>query len=335
MSTGLTDIIKPSYVAGYMEAVFPDILPFAAAGAVALDFEAVTAGEGGDFVTVPTILADTTAAEKNDGTDTVTLGKIQSYKDVAAISRRKRPRGVDGVVKDALGENSSELINNAIAQSEAPYWALESQKALLSVAKGVFDDTAGVLKDSHRLVKGKTTGTTPVPISVNHMIDAASLMGDNIFGIAAIAMHSKVYADFEKDAQGRIVVPQDGPLAGIPFFNGRPIIVSDLCVKRGTTPLTIYQTYLVKAGAFWLSISRAPKFWYSVEARGPREVLTTTLSMVAHLKGVKWNVSTTNAQNSDYETATNWAHCVIEGTSTKIDNRLIGIACLETNSTLG
>lgn len=327
MPTNITDIIKPAYIAAYMEAVFPDILPFVGTGAAQMDFEIT--GKGGDFITVPSFVADKVRAEKNDGTKSPTIGKIQSYRDVAGISRRKRVRGVEDAAKDALGRDQYDAVNNAIAASEARYWAEELQYAAVSVAKGVFDATAGALKDSLLLPKGKTEGATVQPITTNLLIDAAALMGDNLFGIVGYVMHSKVWADFAKENQARIVAPSNSPLV---FFDGKPIIVSDLVGKRGSGKYTIYQTYLIRPGAFWFGVDPNPEYFYEVQAEYPREILTSTFSIVTHIRGVKWAVQTTNPQNPDLETPANWAQCTVEGTSDKIDSKLIGIACLETNA---
>lgn len=332
MSTGLTDIVKAAPVADYMLAELPEKLPFLASGAATLDFEQI-AKEGGDFITVPKLSFDTVASEKNDGTETSTPGKIYSYKDIAAVAHRKRVRGVDNVVKAALGTGQADVIARAIVSTAAPYWGLEMTRSTVNVLAGLFK-TSGPLATSHKKINANTSAGAVLPASSAKLIETMAMLGDSMNDFAGAVMHSKVFSDLlnESNAKAAFVPMAGGQLQAV--WMGKPVYLSDLCYASGTDKYKIYHTYLFRPGALFYSWQRDIETLYGLEARFPREILTQTADYAVHVRGVKWGVTTTNPADSDYATVGNWATCVLEGTSTAIDRRLIGVACLESNASV-
>lgn len=140
----------------------------------------------------------------------------------------------------------------AIVGRVAKYWAVNTEKRLINSILGVLDDN--VTNDAGDMVKAihTETGTAAVAtnlISAEAVIDAAATMGDHSTNLSAIAMHSVVYANLQKqnlidfipNARGEVVIPT---------YLGYRVIVDDSLVPRaGTVDGFVYTTLLFSLGS--------------------------------------------------------------------------------------
>jgi hypothetical protein len=302
-ATGLGDIIKPVAISRQFTALLFDHLVFTASGAATADFDSL-AQEGGDTITMKRFGEDVTGDEVNDGS-TSTAGSIPSVKDVGVVLHRKRVRGVDENVKAALGVGDADAVNTEIAKGNAYYWTKMSEKALVNVFTGLFDDTAGILKDTNRIV-----GSTPA--SFNGVVDAMALLGDNMNDLSIMIASSKAWGNLVKEVGQKAnyiaITGPDGKIEPQPFYDGRRVLLTD---QMGTTTIggvVYYPIILARPASIAFAYQRNLQVLYQLNALVPTEILTSTLDFVAHVRGTKWvgAIPTGGPANSDLTVAASW-----------------------------
>lgn len=315
-ATGLGDIIKPVAISRYFQALYLNHMVLASSGAATADFGAL-AEEGGDSVTVKRFSEDFTADERNDGASS-TVGSIASIKDVAAILHRKRVRGVDDVVKSALGTGDADAVNAAIASSQAPYWVRNSELALVSVLKGLFDDSAGILKDTHRVVDS-------VPANFGGIVDASAKLGDNMKDLSILIAHPLAWAKLEKEQGSKAnylpITGPDGKDSPQPYYQGRRVLLTEQSPKVTISATDYYPIFLCRAASMAFGFQRMMKIAYQMNAAVPTEILTSTLDFFAHVLGTKWvgAIPAGGPTNTELEVAASWAK------SDSAQDKLIGV----------
>lgn len=303
-ATGLGDIIKPVAISRQFTALLFDHLVFASSGAATMDFNAL-AQEGGDTITIKRFAEDTVACEVNDGS-TSTAGDITSVKDVGVVLHRKRVRGVDDVIKAALGTGDADAVNTEIAKQNAYYWSKQSELALVSVLKGLFDDSAGILKDTHRIV-----GTAPA--NFNDVVDAMAKLGDNMNDLSIMIASSKAWAGLVKEVGNKAnyiaITGPDGKIEPFPYYDGRAVLLTDQMPKVTISGADYYPIILCRPGSLAFAYQRNLQVLYQLNALVPTEVLTSTLDFVADVRGTKWvgAIPAGGPTNSDLEVAASWA----------------------------
>lgn len=309
-STALGDVYKPQAVSAYMAAALPTVLPLVASGAAIVDPTGL-AEEGGDTVQIRKFVEDTTAAVLDDGT-AATIYNVTSYRQIGAVSRRRRYRGVDIGLKAALGRGDEEAVNMEIARQAVYYWPKTIETSAINVMKGLFDDTSGCLKTTHRNKVGAATGTK-VYATFNAVVDTAVKGGDNYTDIALMIVHSKVWGDLEKEngskACYQYITDGSGGQSRVPFYGRMRVIVSDLWAPTSdTNPL--YSTLLVKPGAITLMFQQALKVGMQFNASTNRDELVESYAYIPHVNGTTWGGTAASAAgptDAEWATAGNWS----------------------------
>jgi hypothetical protein len=302
-ATGLGDIIKPVAISRQFTALLFDHLVFTSSGAATADFDAL-AQEGGDTITIKRFNEDTTADEVNDGTTSV-AGLVGSISDVGVVLHRKRVRGVDDVVKAALGTGDSDAVNAEIAKTQAYYWTKMSEKAMVNVFTGLFDDTAGILKDTHRWI-----GNTPA--SYNGVVDAMALLGDNMNDLSIMIASSRAWVNLTKEVGAKAnyipITGPDGKIEAFPFYEGRRVLLTDQIPKTTIGGVDYWPIILARPASLAFAYQRNLSLAYQMNALVPTEILTSKIDFVAHVRGTKWtgSIPTGGPANTDLATATNW-----------------------------
>jgi hypothetical protein len=302
-ATGLGDIIKPVAISRQFTALLFDHLVFTASGAATADFDAL-AQEGGDTITMKRFGEDTVADEVNDGS-TSTAGLIASVKDVGVVLHRKRVRGVDDVVKAALGTGDSDAVNAEIAKTQAYYWTKMSELSLVSVFKGLFDNTSGILKDTNRLVASS-------PASFNGVVDAMALLGDNMNDLSIMIASSKAWAGLTKEVGGKAnyiaITGPDGKIEPAPYYEGRRVLLTDQMPKTTIGGVDYYPIILARPASLAFAYQRNLSLAYQMNALVPTEILTSKIDFVAHVRGTKWvgAIPTGGPSNANLEDPASW-----------------------------
>jgi hypothetical protein len=303
-TTGLGDIIKPVAISRQFTALLFDHLVFTASGAATADFDAL-AQEGGDTITIKRFGEDTVADEVNDGSTSV-AGKIASVSDVGVVLHRKRVRGVDDVVKAALGTGDSDAVNAEIAKTQAYYWTKMSEQALVNVFVGLFDDTAGILKDTNRIVGNS-------PANFNGVVDAMALLGDNMNDLSIMITSSKAWANLTKEVGAKAnyiaITGPDGKIEAQPFYDGRRVLLTDQMPKVTIGVIDYYPIILARPASIAFAYQRNLSLAYQMNALVPTEILTSKIDFVAHVRGTKWigAIPAGGPTNANLQVAASWA----------------------------
>ena len=198
-------------------------------------------------------------------------------------------------------------MTKAISQI-AEYNSLQVQKTLVSVTKGVFGSAltgANYISDISEVGDGS--------ISDGAIIDARAIMGETANELTNIIMHSKIFAQLQK--QGLVKYVDAGQFGQsllvkgtIPTFLGMKVVINDvMCASFVENTFTKYPTFLT-GGQVWyvgyqkqLAIDSEKKI---LEGRITYNV-AWYVDYVPHIHGLKWTGGA-NPARSDLETAGNW-----------------------------
>ena len=243
-----------------------------------------------------------------------TPGKIGTKELDAARQMRKADWGAGRLASILAGSDAMSAIQNQVAD----YWATQFQNILNETIKGVTGSTDGLA--NILLDKAATDGVDPTAAnltSVEHIIDAICLLGDNAGKFKGIMVDSKVYNDMQKDDLISYVAisgqPQD-----VPMYREMVVFVDDNLPKYVRTSATlgnqdVYMTILIKGGAFMFAESAngfEPVYVDHDRSKGMgEETLYTKRMFSLHPAGWNWTGTPAglSATNAELATVTNWA----------------------------
>lgn len=318
--TRLADIIVPEIMTDMVTAQISNYMDFVRAGIAVKDYKNVQISDGGDFARVPfykQLLGDDEVL--TDDTSLVPQ-KITTGVDIGVVCHRGKAWGS----RDLAAITSGSDPQKEIAKQVAAFWGKKSATHLISVLNGLFDGTSGVLKDTHRYVYGETGGTKTMVHSA--VVTAAQKLGDAMDGFDAIVMHSKQYADALNAKMVTFPTEYDPGNTNLKVngkYMGLEIIVSDYCPTYTATVLH-YTAYLCKKGSLYYGMQKNIMTESDRDILAFKDVLSTSMHFVPHVKLCKWNVTTTNPTNTALGTATNWLKVAD-------DDKFIGVVALITN----
>lgn len=174
-------------------------------------------------------------------------------------------------------------------------------KTLLAVLKGVFASStmSGNVHDISSLEGdlAKINGTS--------FIDAKTKLGDASDKLTAVAMHSTVFAELEK--QNLIqYIPNSQGVVDFPSYLGRKVIVDDGCPKDGD----VYTTYLFGQGAIGEGNGAAPvPTETDRDSLAGEDILINRQHFLLHPRGVKFtdsSVAKKSPSNAELANQANW-----------------------------
>jgi hypothetical protein len=313
--TKLVDVIVPAVFAPYALERTTQLSKVIQSGAVGMDpeFDQLATGPG-KTVDLP-FWKDLTGESEvlNDSVELVP-DKITAGQDAAAVHVRGKAWGANILTKWLTSEDPMARIADLVAD----WWARDLQTMLLKMLDGLFDNTAGVLRTTHRLNiytdvaspadTAKLTGST--------FIDGVQKLGDHSLDLVAVAMHSEVEASLRKRDLITFRPDSEGKPA-IEVFQGRRFFVDDTCPKVNGTNSPAYTTYIFGRDAFA----------YGVGATDPEEMVEFDRNALAsdtfmvhrkrfiiHPRGVKWigNPGGASPTNAELATATSWSKVYLD-----------------------
>lgn len=312
--TLISDVIVPEPMADYLMDMLADKNALFQSGIIYNDaLMAQMLNGGGRKFTVP-YWGDITATESAipvEGT-ALTPGKIGTFEINFVRQMRKMDWGAGKLASILAGSNAL----NAIQAKVNAYWQSEMQNVLVSEIKGVTSSADGtkISLDASADVSAEPSASTI--IGANHVIDAQSLLGDNVDPFAAMIVHSAVFADMRK--QGLISTIQDkDSLALFNYYGDMRIIVDDrvpILTKTYTVAgaTNVYGTVLLKKGSFAFAETSQGFLPVHIEADQSKgmgeEVLMTKRNFALHPAG--WNYKGTPAgeapTNAELATGAAW-----------------------------
>jgi hypothetical protein len=254
--------------------------------------------------------------ESNVGSDDPathsTPGAINADQDIAAKHFRNKSWATMSLSGELAGDDPARVIGDSVAD----YWARDMQAILIASLTGVFADNAAN-DDGDMIVNVATDAAGAVgaaeKISAPLILQAKQTMGDAAIRLAAIAMHSMIHTELQR--QNLIAyIPNNQAGIGWGTYMGYTVIVDDTCPAVAGTNRVTYTTYLLGRGAVAYGEGR-PKTPTEVEnipsaGNGAgQEILYSRRSFIMHPRGVKFaaasmaGVSPTNAELAQ---AANW-----------------------------
>jgi len=303
--TVINDVIVPEVFNPYVIERTAELSAFYQSGIIARNPELDRlASSGGKLINMPfwedlegedEVLSDSTA---------LTVGKIESDKDVAALLARGRAWSVNDLAKALSGDDPMAAIGDLVAE----YWARRFQAILIKTLDGIFghDDTnqhnTEMNTNQHDI--SSKTGKAAV-IDAKTAVDAIYKLGDNADKLTGFAMHSATVAKLTKDDLIETIPPSEGKPA-VRTFLGKPVVVDDsLPVSNG-----VYTTYIFGAGAFGWGEGGAPvPVETARDALAGDDILVHRRHFILHPRGVAFQnkvVTGKTPSNAELATCTNW-----------------------------
>ena len=297
MSTRIQDVIVPEVFNPYVIQRTAELSALVRSGIVvpdkALDSLAL---QGGKLINMP-------FWNDLDGDDEVlsdegalTPAKITAGQDIAALLMRGKAWSTNDLATALSGDDPMKAIGDLVAE----YWVRMEQKVLFKTLEGAFK-ASNILGNVHDIsaITGadKFTGAT--------FIDAKTKLGDAADKLTAVAMHSTVFAELEK--QNLIqYIPNSQGIVEFPTYLGKEVIVDDGC------PVTdgVYTTYLFGKGAIGRGEGKAPvPTETDRDSLAGEDILVNRRHFLLHPRGIKFkNVSVKGSSptNAELATGTNW-----------------------------
>ncbi|TQO55824.1 major capsid protein [Paraclostridium bifermentans] len=298
MSTKIADVIVPEVFNPYVIERTAELSALVKCGIIVKDKELdALALAGGRLINMPYWKDLNGDDEVLDDNGALTPGKITAGQDVAALLMRGKAWSVNDLATALSGDDPMKAIGDLVAE----YWARQRQKTLLAVLKGVFSSStmSGNVHDISSLEGdlAKINGTS--------FIDAKTKLGDASDKLTAVAMHSTVFAELEK--QNLIqYIPNSQGVVDFPSYLGRKVIVDDGCPKDGD----VYTTYLFGQGAIGQGNGAAPvPTETDRDSLAGEDILINRQHFILHPRGVKFtdtSVAKKSPSNAELANQANW-----------------------------
>ncbi len=331
-TTRLSDVIIPAVFAPYAVQKSLESNALYQSGIIAPDaqFNAFLQG-GGKTFDLP-FWADL-SGDANVGSDDpavlATPLKIGAGQDVAIRLNRNSLWSSMDLAGALAGSDPAGVIAGLVAG----FWDREFKKYLLAILKGVIADN--VANDGGDMVYSIATDAAGAPgagekISGTAVIAAKQTMGDQSGNLTAIAMHSVVYSELQR--QNLIAfIPNSQADIGFGTYLGYSVIVDDGCPADAGTNRITYTTYLFGRGAlaYGEGTPKVPVAIHRIEEAGNgsgEERLIHRREFILHPRGVKFtstSLAGASPTNTELATATNWDRVY--------PRKAVRIAALKTN----
>lgn len=297
MTTRIQDVIVPEVFNPYVVQRTAELSKLVRSGIVVPNKELdKLASAGGTLINMP-------YWDDLDGDDEVlsdegalTPSKITAKKDVAVLLMRGKAWSVNDLAKALSGDDPMKAIGDLVAE----YWVRMEQKTLFKTLEGAFKGT-----NSDTNVHDISAKGTDDKFTASTFIDAKTKLGDAADKLTAIAVHSAVFAELEK--QNLIeYIPNSQGIIEFPTYLGKNVIVDDGCPKESD----VYTTYLFGQGAVGRGEGAAPvPTETDRDSLAGDDILINRRHFILHPRGIKFkntSVSGDSPTNAELAEATNW-----------------------------
>ncbi len=258
-STVLSDVIEPDVWAAYVQELSLEKSLLVRSGIVErnLALDSFLAG-GGRTIDMPKWqdLADIDPNISDDN-GTASINNIQTRQERAIRHNRNQVWGSMDLVSQLAGSDAMDAIANRVAD----YWVRHDQRLMLAIIEGLLlDDTTDAGADPDLLVDIAAADNVDI-VTANQfnpdaLLDTFQLLGDAKGFITAIALHSVIHTEMQK--QNLIdFTPDSEANVGFGTYMGKTLLIDDgLTVDEtrtasdGTTVQPMYDTVCFGPGAF-------------------------------------------------------------------------------------
>lgn len=242
-----------------------------------------------------------------------TPAKVTSAKMIYRLAAQNKSWSTMDLARELALEDPMGAITGRIGQ----YWATNNEKRIIQSVRGVIADNVandgGDMLHDISVAAGGTVGAAN-RVTADAIIDTVQTMGDHGELLSAIAMHSVIYRqlqkqnliDFIPDARGEV---------NIPVYQGKMVVVDDsLAGVTYDTSKIYYDTILFGAGEFRLGEGQPqnPSAVDREEAAGNgggQDIIYSRRSDIIHPLGFQFtsaSVAGESATQSELATAANW-----------------------------
>jgi hypothetical protein len=245
-----------------------------------------------------------------DDSQDISVSSITTGMDVAAKLFRAKGFGATDLAHYISGED----VMAGIGLGMGAYWASREQRLLLAVLQGAMG-SAGM---ENNVLDISTMAGAAANFDHLSFIDACGRLGDHASQIVAIACHSDVVREMEKDDDIQLKMPSvESPNVGIlqpvKTYKNRIVIEDDGMPVSGAGANKVYTTYLFGPGAIGYvgqtPFGEAPiePFRHPGKNGGQTEIYHKRL-MCMHPRGIKWKGASALSTPSNTELANpgNW-----------------------------
>ncbi len=172
---------------------------------------------------------------------------VGSGEQIAMRNNRNQVWAVADLAGALAGEDPMTHIANRIAA----YWVRQEQLMLNSVLVGLVQAETSLINDI--AAAGGVDATAGTSFSSNELLNTFQLMGDHKSNIRAIAVHSAIHTEMQKNNLISFIPESEGNV-GFGTFMGKTLLVDDgltTDVRAGATVShTVYDTVCFGPGAF-------------------------------------------------------------------------------------
>lgn len=224
----------------------------------------------------------------------------------------------------------------AIIPKIGKYWAVNTEKRLIHTAQGVMlDNIANNSGDMVNAIQSETIAgqDATTVIDADDVIDTIATLGDHASKINAIAMHSIVKRNLEKQQLITTLRDADNNVMFDVYLGKYRVIEDDaLAPRAGNTDGLVYTTILFTAGAFAYG-QGSPEVPSELERipgsgnGGGRDIIHSRATEIVHPWGFSWDDSTiagVSATYAELQVADGWTRVYNE-------RKNIGICFLTSN----
>ena len=290
-STKVSDIIVPEIFNPYLIQQTTVKNAFINSG-IATSDPSIVLTEGGKTVNIPFFKRVTATPELLDDSASLTVNKIVTDRDIAAVHARGIAFGSNDLAKLFAGADPMAAISNQLSE----VWATEFQTVALKTLEGVFglaEMSASVNDQSANVLTGDI------------MADSMFLLGDAYSKITAVAFHSAVLAKLKNLDLVDWVQPSELTLGYFTYMEKRVIVDDALTPSEG-----VYPIYFFGAGALAYNENNTlASIETDRDILAGEDVLTSRRVFTMHPRGVRW-IGTAAGQtpsNTELATSSNWA----------------------------
>lgn len=255
----------------------------------------------GTSTNAPAWLGFDGADEVLSDTGALTVNKVDSVNEVAAINFRGKAFGANDLVGQLAG---SDPLGN-LASKFADYWIRQYDKTLVSTLTGA---SAGL--DAEFGAETVVLDRSGATIGANGVIDTKQLVGEYQDELSIMVCHSAIYAKLQKeDLTKDVLVDSEGsPIRTRKLYMGMEVVVDDNCPEA----VGVYDTYICKPGAVMYSQGIDPRLAIETDRDilAGDDITTTRSRFILHPGGASFtgaSVAGVSPTNVELATAANWA----------------------------
>lgn len=235
----------------------------------------ITVDAGGRTVQLPFFTDLSGNSEVLSDSTPLTVNKISTSKDVAAINHRGKAWGVNDLAGAMAGDDPMDAILNLVAD----WWDRDMQTMLVNMLKGAM----GASNMTGNVLNISTLSGSNAIISADSILDAQQLLGDAKDKLTAMIMHSAVATKLRK--LNLIDTELDSNNVPIQYYMGKRVIESDVL----TAASSVYTTYLFGSGAVGYAEGEpAVPVEDDRDSLQGEDILINRRSFVLHPRGIKW-----------------------------------------------